>query len=66
MRKLFLLLFFPIIILAQNSDTKSFQELKAEMNQFPQVTNDLYGILSNNPLPDKKTMRKEFHEKNIN
>ncbi len=26
---------------------------------------DLYGIFENNPLPDKKDMRKVFYEKNI-
>jgi len=38
---------------------------KKEINKLSQLTNELYGILSDNPLPDKKTMRKEFHEKNI-
>jgi hypothetical protein len=37
-----------------------------ETDNLSQLTNDLYGIFSDNPLPDKETMRKEFHEKNIN
>lgn len=47
---------------------KYFNKLKEkkETNNLSQTTNDLYGILENNPLPDKKTMRKEFYEKNIN
>ena len=39
---------------------------KKNINNLSQSTNELYGILSDIPLPDKKTMRQEFHEKNIN
>ena len=47
---------------------KYFSMLKEdkETNNLSQLTNDLYGILSDNPLPDKKTMRKDFYEKSIN
>ncbi len=47
---------------------KYFENLKEKksINNLSQSTNELYGILSDAPLPDKKTMRKEFHEKNIN
>ena len=29
-------------------------------------TNELYGMLSESPLPDKKKMKAEMYEKNIN
>ncbi len=46
---------------------KYFENLKEKkrINNLSQSTNELYGILSNTPLPDKKTMRRDFHEKNI-
>lgn len=36
-----------------------------EIQPFSAETTELYGILSDNPLPDIKTMRKAFHEKSI-
>ena len=36
-----------------------------ETDKLSSTTNDLYGILEENPLPDKKIMRREFHEKSI-
>ncbi len=47
---------------------KYFENLKEKknINNLSRSTNELYGILSDTPLPDKKTMRKEFHEKSIN
>ena len=38
---------------------------KSEVQTLTNTTNELYGILSDMPLPDKKQMRGEFHEKSI-
>ncbi len=37
-----------------------------EDNNFSNSTNELYGILENNPLPDKAELRGAFYEKSIN
>lgn len=34
-------------------------------NDLSQSTKEIYGIFSDMPLPDKKEMRGEFHEKSI-
>ena len=46
---------------------KYFEKLKEkkQVDKLSKSTKELYGILSDKPLPDKKVMRKEFHEKNI-
>jgi len=45
-----------------------FTELKGKSptNELPAKTSRLYGSIKSNDLPDKKTMRKVFHEKSIN
>jgi hypothetical protein len=42
-----------------------FSQLMKEdkFKEFSKETTVLYGILRNNPLPDKKEMRRDFHEK---
>ena len=46
---------------------KYFKNLKNtnENTNLTQTTMELYGIFSDNPLPDKKEMRGKFHEKSI-
>jgi len=46
---------------------KYFKTLKESINpsHFSDSTNELYGILSSHPVPDKKKMREEFHEKSL-
>ena len=39
---------------------------KKDKNNLSQTANELYGIFAEKPLPDKKTIRAEFHEKSIN
>jgi hypothetical protein len=36
-----------------------------EISELSPKTQELYGILSNDPLPDKKEMRKRLYEKSI-
>ena len=45
-----------------------FNELKGKesTSNLPLKTNRLYGSLEKNNLPDKKSIRKVFHEKSIN
>jgi len=40
------------------------KEVKKE-TKLSKTANELYGIFSKKPLPDKKIMRAEFHEKSI-
>jgi len=44
-----------------------FRDLKSktETSPLPQKTGKLYGSLENLNLPDKKTLRKRFHEKGL-
>ena len=46
---------------------KYFISLKNMTNNrnLSKSTEEMYGILSNMPLPDIKTMREEFHDKSI-
>ena len=44
------------ITLKKNEDPK---------REHTDITNQLYGLLSKRPLPDKAAMRREFHEKSI-
>jgi hypothetical protein len=37
-----------------------------EVSELSPKTQELYGILSNDPIPDKKEMRKDFYEKSLN
>ncbi|RKX78595.1 MAG: hypothetical protein DRP87_05935 [Spirochaetes bacterium] len=39
---------------------------ETETDKISTEAKELYGILEKEPLPDKKEMRKEFHEKSIN
>jgi hypothetical protein len=46
---------------------KYFQTLKnsIDTSDLTTATKELYGILSLKPVPDKKVLREEFHEKSI-
>ena len=46
---------------------KYFQRLKKELNQelLSSEARELYGIFEKEAVPDKKTLRKSFYEKNI-
>ena len=47
---------------------KYLKRLKNDIDQeeISQETNELYGILETENIPDKKEMRKRFYEKSIN
>ena len=47
---------------------KYLQNLKDRNSDdsFVKEINELYGLFEQNPIPDKKELRKAFHEKNIN
>ncbi|MFW5879335.1 MAG: DUF6364 family protein [bacterium] len=67
-----------IIDFAHNYSKKTHQSISAIVEKYfialkntsedlnlTNTTNELHGILSDMPLPDKKQMRGEFHEKSI-
>ena len=40
-------------------------EKSASISELSQTTRELHGILTGKDLPDKKVMRKAFHDKNL-
>ena len=38
---------------------------ESDIEDLSSKTKNLYGILSDNPIPDKKELRRAFHEKSI-
>ena len=42
------------------------QEAKSKKTQFTSKVQNLYGAFNNKPIPDKKDLRRSFHEKNNN
>ena len=47
-------------------ELKKNKEQNFEEQKLQKKTEKLYGTFENNPIPDKKDLRRAFHEKNYN